>query len=150
MINTYKKNSEVWMDIDNGTPEEIHKLMDQYSIHPFVAKELSTFTPRPRIEFHDEYIYCIIHFPAWKHTHSKDDVNQEVDFIIGDDIAIEIKSTDHAKEKHCHGLRALQEEKSFKQFYLVSHDTINRVDNNIHIMHWKDFLQKLWSDELNL
>jgi magnesium transporter len=88
MINTFKKENEIWIDLDNGTPKEIHELMDQYSIHPFVAKELSTITPRPRIEFHDQYIYCILHFPAWKHTHSKDDVNQEVDFIIGKDVLI--------------------------------------------------------------
>jgi magnesium transporter len=88
MINTYKKADETWVDIDHGTPEEIHELMDKYSIHPFVAKELTSVTPRPRIEFHDEYIYCILHFPAWKHTHSKDDINQEVDFIIGKETLI--------------------------------------------------------------
>jgi magnesium transporter len=88
MINTYKKGDETWVDIDHGTPEEIHELMDKYSIHPFVAKELTSVTPRPRIEFHDEYIYCILHFPAWKHTHSKDDINQEVDFIIGKETLI--------------------------------------------------------------
>lgn len=88
MINTYKKNNEVWIDLDNGTPKEIHELMDQYSIHPFVAKELSSVTPRPRIEFHDQYIYFILHFPAWKHTHSNNDSNQEVDFIVGKDVLI--------------------------------------------------------------
>ncbi len=88
MIKTYKKQNETWIDVDNGTPKEIHELMDTYNIHPFVAKELTTITPRPRIEFHDEYIYCILHFPAWKHTHSKDDINQEVDFIIGKDTLI--------------------------------------------------------------
>lgn len=88
MIKTFKKGEETWIDLDNGTPKEIHELMDKYSIHPFVAKDLSSVTPRPRIEFHDEYIYCILHFPAWKHTHSKDDVNQEVDFIIGQETLI--------------------------------------------------------------
>ncbi len=88
MINTYKFNGETWVDVDHGTPEEIHRLMDMYGIHPFIAKELSSFTPKPRIEFHDEYIYCILHFPAWKHTHDKDNKNQEVDFIIGRDVLI--------------------------------------------------------------
>jgi len=87
MIQTYKLGSETWVDIDHGTPEEIHELMDKYNIHPFVAKELKSVTPKARIEFHDEYIYCILHFPAWKHTHS-DDKNQEVDFIIGRDTLI--------------------------------------------------------------
>src|SRR3989344_5321485 len=87
MIKTYKLNRETWVDIDNGTPEEINSVMDKYGIHPFVAKELFSSTPKPRIEFHDQYIYCILHFPASKHTHSKDK-NQEVDFIIGKDTLI--------------------------------------------------------------
>ena len=88
MVNEFKYENEKWIDIDHGTPEEIHKIMDAYGIHPFVAKELTSATPKPRIEFHDNYIYCILHFPAWKHTHSKDNKNQEVDFIIGRDILI--------------------------------------------------------------
>ncbi|HEY4509328.1 MAG TPA: magnesium transporter CorA family protein [Candidatus Paceibacterota bacterium] len=87
MLITYKYRGETWVDIDSGTPEEIHKVMDTYGIHPFVAKELSTVTPKPRIEFHDHYIYCILHFPVWKHTHSSGR-NQEVDFIIGKDVLI--------------------------------------------------------------
>src|SRR5205085_78398 len=66
-------------------------LMDQYNIHPFVAKELSSVTPKPTISFHDHYIYCILHFPALKHSHSQErieDKNQEVDFIIGKDVLI--------------------------------------------------------------
>src|SRR3972149_5839143 len=30
MIKTYKLNRETWVDIDNGTPEEIHSVMDKY------------------------------------------------------------------------------------------------------------------------
>jgi magnesium transporter len=87
MISTYKYNNETWVDIDNGTPEEIHSVMNIYGIHPLVAKDLTSSTPKPRVEFHGEYIYCIMHFPAWKHTHS-DERNQEVDFIIGKNILI--------------------------------------------------------------
>jgi len=87
MINTYNYLGETWVDIDHGTPEEIHGIMDKYNIHPFVAKELTSATPKPRIEFHEEYLYCIMHFPAWKHTHS-DDKNQEIDFIVGKNILI--------------------------------------------------------------
>ncbi len=88
MINTYNLNEETWIDIDHGTPEEIHEVMNTYNIHPFVAKELISSTPKPRIEFHDKYIYCILHFPAWKHTHSEGNNNQEIDFIIGQDAII--------------------------------------------------------------
>ncbi len=88
MVNEFKYESEKWVDIDHGTPEEIHKIMDQFGIHPFVAKELTSTTPKPRIEFHNKYVYCILHFPAWKHTHAKENKNQEVDFIIGRDFLL--------------------------------------------------------------
>jgi magnesium transporter len=88
MLNTYKYGSEKWIDVANGTSDEIHRLMDMYNIHPFIAKELTSLTPKPRIEFHDEYIYCILHFPVWKHTHNADSKSQEVDFIIGRDTLI--------------------------------------------------------------
>lgn len=87
MINTYKYNTDTWIDIDHGTPEEIHSLMNTYKLNPMVAKELTSVTPKPRLEFHDGYIYCILHFPAYKHTHSESK-NQEVDFIIGRNILI--------------------------------------------------------------
>ncbi|MEQ1561127.1 MAG: CorA family divalent cation transporter [Nitrospira sp.] len=87
MLNTYKRGTEVWVDIDHGTPEEIHEMMNTYNIHPFVAKELTSATPKPRVEFHDHYIYCILHFPVFKHTHSEG-ASQEIDFIIGQDAII--------------------------------------------------------------
>ncbi len=88
MINTYTLGSETWIDVDQGTPEEIHSLMDKYNIHPFVAKEMASATPKPAISFHEHYIYCILHFPAWKHSHSENDKNQEVDCVIGKDVLI--------------------------------------------------------------
>ena len=87
MINTHKYNGETWIDIDNGTTEEFHSLIDKYGIHPFVAKELTSITPKPRLELHDKYIYCILHFPVFKHTH-KEGRSQEIDFVIGRDILI--------------------------------------------------------------
>ena len=87
MINTYKFSNETWIDIDRGTPEEIQGIIAEHKIHPFVAKELTSFTPHSRVEIHDQYIYCIMHFPVWKHTHSEDK-NQEIDFVIGKNILI--------------------------------------------------------------
>ncbi len=87
MITEHKYSGETWIDVDNGTPEEIHELMNTYNIHPFVAKELTSATPKPRIEFHDTYVYCILHFPVFKHSHTTGR-SQEIDFIIGKDALI--------------------------------------------------------------
>jgi magnesium/cobalt transport protein CorA len=88
MINTYKNKHEVWVDIDRGTPEEIYSIMHTYNVHPLVARELNSTTPKQRLEFHEGYIYCILHFPAYRHTHEPGNHSQEVDFIIGKHVLI--------------------------------------------------------------
>jgi len=75
---------------------------------------------------------------------------QEVDFIIGDDIAIEVKSSNNIQEKHLKGLRAFEEENLCKQYILVSQDKLSRKVGGILLLHWEDFLKRLWSNELIL
>ncbi|MCB1828304.1 MAG: DUF4143 domain-containing protein, partial [Coxiellaceae bacterium] len=73
---------------------------------------------------------------------------QEVDFIIGDDVAVEVKSARRTQDKHLKGLRALAEEKIVKRYILVSHDPIRRRVDNIELLPWQDFLNKLWCGEI--
>ena len=73
---------------------------------------------------------------------------KEVDFIVGDELAIEVKSTEKVSEKHLSGLRYLMEEKVTSRHILVSHDPIPLTLNGIETMHWKAFLKSLWADRL--
>ncbi len=68
----------------------------------------------------------------------------EVDAIVGNEMAIEIKSTKHASEHHLKGLRALQEEKKIKRYYLVCQDAHEREIDGIRIVHFERFLEGLW------
>lgn len=70
--------------------------------------------------------------------------HHEVDFVIGDNIAIEVKSTNKITEKHLKNVRLLMEENIFKKYIVISHDTVNRKIDGIDILHWKDFLNQLW------
>ena len=72
----------------------------------------------------------------------------EVDIIIGDDLAIEVKSTRQVSDKHLKNLKYLSEEGIIKKFILLSHDTLARKIDNIEIIHWKNFLNSLWSGRL--
>lgn len=66
---------------------------------------------------------------------------QEVDLLIGEDIAIKIKSTQNVTTKHLSGLRALQEEGMFRNYYVVSRDPYSReIETGIRNVFWKDFL----------
>ena len=72
----------------------------------------------------------------------------EVDFLIGEDTAIEAKSTRKVGDKHLKGLRALKEEGIFTRFILVSLDEANReTSDGIRILHWSRFIDMLWKDD---
>ena len=73
---------------------------------------------------------------------------QEVDFIIGNDIAIEVKATNRTQDKHLKGLRALSEEGICKRYILVSQDKLKRRVDGIEVIHWKDFLSELWKNSI--
>ncbi len=72
----------------------------------------------------------------------------EVDFIIGDDLAIEVKGSELVSQKHFKGLLALSEEVKFKHLIIVSLDEAERLTrDHIHIIPYKIFLKKLWNKE---
>jgi len=73
----------------------------------------------------------------------------EVDVIIGNQWAIEIKSSTSVHDKHLKGLRALKEEGLIQHYGVVSRDRQERkTKDGITIMPWKVFLEKLWNGEM--
>jgi uncharacterized protein len=73
----------------------------------------------------------------------------EVDFLIGDETAIEVKASRSVTEKHLKGLRALKEEGVFQKFLVVSFDAQNReTSDGIRCLHWSRFLEYLWKESL--
>ena len=69
---------------------------------------------------------------------------KEVDFIIGNEVAIEVKSTKRISNGNFSGLRALKEEGIIKKFYLVTHDTTDTKKEDFICLHWKSFIERLW------
>ena len=79
----------------------------------------------------------------WRTTHGF-----EVDYLVGDHTAIEVKSTGKISPRHVKGLKALKEEGVFKNFFLVTHDVISTKKDGITALHWKDFLKRLWDGKI--
>jgi len=102
----------------------------------FIAMELRAYLSYSRINLDLKY---------WQAKNG-----QEVDFIVGNKIAIEVKTTDKPSEKHMKGLKALQSEGICKEYYLVCNTKIARKYNEILIINWQDFLIKLWNNNLDL
>ena len=83
MINKISYKEAQWVDLNNPDQEEIKSVAEEYGIEdPVVSHELTSPSIKPRVELHKKYIYLIIHFPVFKHTHLKDTNVQEIDFLI--------------------------------------------------------------------
>jgi len=73
----------------------------------------------------------------------------EVDFILGDhEIALEIKATEMAHDRHLRGLKSFAQEYKVRQSILISCDPRPRLTNGVLILPWKDFLARLWSGQI--
>ena len=79
----------------------------------------------------------------WRST-----AGHEVDFIVGDAVAIGVKATTRAQGKHLSGLRALREEGLLRRFILVCREERPQIEDGIEILPWQLFLERLWADRL--
>jgi len=100
----------------------------------FIAMELRAYISYRRLRLPLAY---------WQTKHGV-----EVDFIIGDDIAIEVKSTNKISSKHMKNMLLLMEENRCKKYIIVSHDRMARKVDGIDILHWADFLKQLYDDNI--
>ena len=68
----------------------------------------------------------------------------EVDFIIGDHTALEVKAKKNISPNDIKSLRMLAEERKLKRYLCVSMEPRRRKVGNIDILPYKDFLDLLW------
>ena len=71
----------------------------------------------------------------------------EVDFIIGDHTAVEVKAKANITLQDLRSLRALAEEKKLKRQLCVSLEPRPRKLNEIMVLPYRDFLERLWGGE---
>ena len=71
----------------------------------------------------------------------------EVDFIIGDHTAVEVKAKENVAPQDLKSLRALGEEKQFKRYLCVCLEPRSREVDGIRILPFAEFLASLWAGE---
>ncbi len=73
----------------------------------------------------------------------------EVDFILGEnEVAIEVKASSQINSRHLKGLKSFAEEYKVKKQIVVSTDPFLRQIEDILIMPWRIFLDRLWEGEI--
>jgi predicted AAA+ superfamily ATPase len=71
----------------------------------------------------------------------------EVDFIIGDHTAVEVKAKQNIALQDLKGLRALAEEKKLKRYLCVSLEARRRKIGDVNVLPFAEFLDALWDGE---
>jgi predicted AAA+ superfamily ATPase len=71
----------------------------------------------------------------------------EVDFIVGDHTAVEVKSKENVSAQDLKSLRALAEEKQVKRYLCVSLEPRTRKIDGVVILPIHEFLNALWGGE---
>lgn len=73
----------------------------------------------------------------------------EVDFIIGDHTAVEVKAKDNVSTKDLRSLRALAEEEALRRYLCVSLEQRSRTVEGIDVLPYETFLTELWAGEIS-
>lgn len=87
MIKKQQYQNVTWFDAENPTKDEARTLMTECDLSPEVAQDILLPTFKDKITAHKNYIYLVLHFPAFKHTHNKSH-RQEIDFVLGKNFII--------------------------------------------------------------
>lgn len=70
----------------------------------------------------------------------------EVDFVLGDHTAIELKASENVTGNDLKSLKALAEEKKLKRYLCVSLEPRRRQIGEMTILTLQEFLQNLWGE----
>ncbi len=98
---------------------------------------------------HELRAYCDYHSGAALHFWRAKS-GYEVDFILGDAAAIEVKAKAHVSDRDLLGLRALKEEGLLRHYLLVClEDAPLLKDDGILVLPWRHFLDRLWQGEFD-
>lgn len=87
MITRLQYGDTTWVDLNQPTEDEVHAVVTEFAVNPFISADLLSPSVKSRVERHDEHLYLILHFPVFKHSHSGEH-KQEVDFVIGKNFLI--------------------------------------------------------------
>lgn len=121
VVNTLAKRGRI------ETPSELFGSAFEH----FIALELRAYLSYARQQLPLTY---------WRST-----AQHEVNFLIGNLLAIEVNGSKQVSDKHLKGLRALKEEQLIKNYCVVSLDANLRItDDGITIYPWQIFLENLW------
>jgi predicted AAA+ superfamily ATPase len=83
----------------------------------------------------------------WELGYWRTSQGDEVDLVVDDSMAIEIKATQKVGLKDLRGLLKIRDEADWKNLILVSQDPLDQVLEGITCLNWQTFLGRLWKHD---
>lgn len=83
MITRHTHGDLVWVDVVSPSDGEVRALMEEFVLEPTVAEELTAPSIRVHVDEYEDYLYLVLRFPAFRHTHTMTSPSQEIDFVVG-------------------------------------------------------------------
>lgn len=72
-----------------------------------------------------------------------------MDFIVKEEVAIDVKSTSNVSGKDMKGIKAIMEEGLLSKYIIVCRERYPQLlDNGILLLPYKEFLEQLWNGEI--
>jgi len=84
MIKQLKYRNVSWVDVTKPSKADIDNLTKKYSLHNLITEELQNPTNRSRVEWLEETLYLVLHFPL------NNGETAEIDFVLGKDFVITV------------------------------------------------------------
>lgn len=83
MIKKLSHGRVTWLNIVYPTPEDVETLRELYPyIHPLHLEDILSRMERPKIDYDEDYLFIVMHFPFWDANQSLTRA-REVDFFVG-------------------------------------------------------------------
>lgn len=119
------------LDIDGYKPLNPNS---GWQLEQFLGQELLAF-----VDYHQNRVKL----GFWR-SHTK----HEVDYILNDSVAIEVKHTSQVSSDDLKGLKAISEEQTWKRKIVVSRDQVPRKVGDVEILPVQVFLEMLWNGDI--
>ncbi len=91
MITKHAHKGLVWVDLESPTEDELRKVATDFHLNPLVAHELSSPTPKPKVDLYRDYAYLVLHFPRARRADERQR-ELEIDFVVGKKFLLTVRN----------------------------------------------------------
>lgn len=113
-----------------------------------ISEGSAEFGPTLEAFIHHELSSFCDYVPGHELSYWRSQSNYEVDFLLDEEIAIEVKSTKTVNQKDLRGLSALSEDLKLRRQIIVCRESQPRRIGAVEILPIQKFLERLWDNSL--